>query len=96
MCIRDRHIGLRDRFWSQNIAWNEAVNIHIEARTKLAGRDSGQVDMLQTSWRWQVEVNELGSGLYRIDLDAGELSAKGYITRLTTFVAAPAISTGNE
>ena len=84
-----QHIGLRNRIWSQSVAWNKAVNIHIEARTKLAGRESGKSDMLQTAWRWQVEVNKMNDGLYRVDVDAGELNARNYVTRLTTLVSSP-------
>lgn len=84
-----QHIDLRNRFWTQNIAWNRAVNIQLEAKHTLVGRDSGEVDMLQVKWRWRVDVKETSPDLYRIDVDAGELNAEGYITRLVTFVSAP-------
>lgn len=84
-----RHVQLRDRFWTQNIAWNHAVNIHLEAKKSLAGNDSGQMDMLNTTWNWRVRVYEVSPELYRVDVDAGTLSSRNYTTRITTFVGAP-------
>ena len=93
-----QHIQLRDRFWAQNIAWNQAVNIHLEAQVRLAGKDSGQIAMFNTTWQWQVDVHEASPDLYRIDVDAGMSAGTNTKTssvpvRITTFVRAPGSTT---
>ena len=91
-----QHIQLRDRFWAQNVAWNQAVNIHLEAQVRLAGKNSGQTAMLHTTWQWQVDVHEASPDLYRIDVDAGMDAGtkdRSVPVRITTFVRAPGNTT---
>lgn len=84
----DYYTRLRDRFWSNNVAWNELTAIQVSQEVgKLASlTSSGTSNQFGTTWSWELEVEDTPSPTIKLlRLDVQFPGSEGS-SRLSTMV----------